>query len=250
MRHFIPFIVLLAVALSGRAAEPPDDGVLLYRGAKRTVAAVKDLEFTRMLTLILEKGANMGPGDGWFKPSECRYSWKWLADRHGQKPDGRITVKDFKGPPEMFRRLDRDRDGVLTAADFDWSDRTSLNQQLGMAARWIRMNSEDGRTITKAEWDAIFKKAAQGTDRLTVEDVRAILNPPSSPRPQGPPPDMPSRSTLLKGLFSAELGSPLEGPKLGDSAPDFTLADLDGKPVSLSQFRDKKPVALIFGSFT
>jgi hypothetical protein len=247
MRHFIPFFVLFAVSLPGRAEEPPEDGALLYHGAKRTVATVKDLEFTRMLTHILEKGPDMRPGDGWFKPSESRYSWKWFADRHGQKQDGRVTVKDFKGPPEMFRRLDRDRDGVLTAADFDWSDRSPRNQQLGMAARWIRMNSEDGRTITKAEWDAIFKKAAQGKDRLTAEDVRAILNP---PRPPGPPPDMPSQATLLKGLFTAELGSPFEGPKLGDSAPDFTLADLDGKPVSLSQFCDKKPVALIFGSFT
>src|SRR5262249_54721090 len=145
MRHSISFFVLLAVALPGRAAEPPEDGALLYRGAKRTLAGVKDLEFTRMLTHILEKGADMRPGDGWFKPSESRYGWKWFADRHGQKPDGRITVKDFKGPSEMFRRLDRDRDGVLTAADFDWSDKSPLNQQLGMAARWIPMNSDDAR---------------------------------------------------------------------------------------------------------
>ena len=31
---------------------------------------------------------------------------------------------------------------------------------------------------------------------------------------------------------------------------DFTLKDLDGKPVSLSDFRGKKPVALVFGSYT
>lgn len=33
---------------------------------------------------------------------------------------------------------------------------------------------------------------------------------------------------------------------VGDPAPDFTLQDQDGKPVSLSQFRDKKNVVLIF----
>lgn len=34
--------------------------------------------------------------------------------------------------------------------------------------------------------------------------------------------------------------------KIGDSAPDFTLKDQDGKSVTLSQFRGKKNVVLIF----
>jgi hypothetical protein len=40
-------------------------------------------------------------------------------------------------------------------------------------------------------------------------------------------------------------------PKAGDMAPDFELCDVDGQsPIRLSDFRDQKPVALIFGSFT
>ncbi len=40
-------------------------------------------------------------------------------------------------------------------------------------------------------------------------------------------------------------------PKAGDAAPDFELKDLDSKnTVRLSDFRGKKPVALIFGSYT
>ncbi len=39
--------------------------------------------------------------------------------------------------------------------------------------------------------------------------------------------------------------------KAGDMAPDFELKTLDGKQtVKLSSFRGKKPVALIFGSYT
>ena len=39
--------------------------------------------------------------------------------------------------------------------------------------------------------------------------------------------------------------------KAGDVAPDFELKTLDGKQtVKLSSFRGKKPVALIFGSYT
>jgi len=37
----------------------------------------------------------------------------------------------------------------------------------------------------------------------------------------------------------------------GDPAPDFTLKKMDGdEEVTLSQFQGKRPVALIFGSYT
>ena len=40
-------------------------------------------------------------------------------------------------------------------------------------------------------------------------------------------------------------------PKVGDSAPDFELADMQGlNAIRLSDFRGKRPVALVFGSFT
>ena len=40
-------------------------------------------------------------------------------------------------------------------------------------------------------------------------------------------------------------------PKVGDGAPDFELHDTDGEnPVRLSDFRGRKPVALMFGSYT
>ena len=40
-------------------------------------------------------------------------------------------------------------------------------------------------------------------------------------------------------------------PKQGDIAPDFILSDVRGKnPIRLSDFHGKKPVALVFGSFT
>ena len=40
-------------------------------------------------------------------------------------------------------------------------------------------------------------------------------------------------------------------PKPGDTAPDFELSDINGEnPVRLSSFQGRKPVALVFGSFT
>ena len=62
---------------------------------------------------------------------------------------------------------------------------------------------------------------------------------------------MPSPQILLKGLFEGEIGSFREGPSVGRLAPDFRLKLHDGdKEVSLSDYRGKKPVVLVFGSFT
>lgn len=38
----------------------------------------------------------------------------------------------------------------------------------------------------------------------------------------------------------------LERVKAGDQAPDFTLENMDGKRISLSDFRGKKNVVLVF----
>ncbi len=40
--------------------------------------------------------------------------------------------------------------------------------------------------------------------------------------------------------------SDLNRIKVGETAPDFTLEDPDGKPVALSDYKDKKTVVLVF----
>ena len=57
---------------------------------------------------------------------------------------------------------------------------------------------------------------------------------------------------LLAGEGKDRQGGPREGTlKVGDPAPDFTLSSPDGKTtMALSSFRGKKPVVLVFGSFT
>lgn len=48
-----------------------------------------------------------------------------------------------------------------------------------------------------------------------------------------------------------QLSNDVEAPKVGDLAPDFELQDPSGEStVRLSDFRGKRPVALVFGSYT
>ena len=56
---------------------------------------------------------------------------------------------------------------------------------------------------------------------------------------------------LFKGLFNGEIGSPYEGPAVGEEAPDFLLPTQDGSElVRLSAYKGQMPVVLVFGSFT
>jgi cytochrome oxidase Cu insertion factor (SCO1/SenC/PrrC family) len=59
---------------------------------------------------------------------------------------------------------------------------------------------------------------------------------------------------LMAGLAlnaTAQTKTPPPDPKIkvGDVAPDFTLTNTDGKPVSLHDFKGKKNVALAFYVF-
>ena len=249
--HRIALILgILAISPSLLRADEPDD-VRFQRALTKTVAAAKQLEFTQMFAMLATKGANMGPGDGWFKPSESRYSWQWLAERYAPDKDGRIARKQFDTQADLFARLDRDRDGVITAADLEWSDSSPFQRQMGQAKQWLQLVNDDGK-LTRDEWAKLFDKLAQGKDYLNAEDARALLNPPRKTGPGGKAGGgMPSKATLLQGLIEGELGSMCEGPRLGQRAPDFTLVSHDEKrTVTLSKFRNEKPVVLIFGSFT
>ncbi len=53
--------------------------------------------------------------------------------------------------------------------------------------------------------------------------------------------------TQLGPKDSAKLpAADLSRIKVGDEAPDFTLEDQDGKPVTLSSYHGKKSVVLVF----
>jgi acetyl esterase/lipase len=60
----------------------------------------------------------MPPSGAGAAPRGSRLSWEQVRAREGVADDGRVTRNKFKGPPPIFDRLDRNRDGVLTKEDF------------------------------------------------------------------------------------------------------------------------------------
>ncbi|HYH67854.1 MAG TPA: deiodinase family protein, partial [Urbifossiella sp.] len=256
---------LVAIATAG-AADPPR--VVLppldpskYADPKAAAATAAEIEkayedkpkpeAVKMLLAILS-GSQMGPGEGWFGPAKSRYTWKWLATRHDLPTLSKELPRDkFRGPPDLFARLDRDGDGTITPFDLDWSERNPYVQQAAMVNRFFRRMDADGDSkLSVQDFEAFLKRAGAGKDYLTPDDFRAAL---LSAGPGGAfmPGDGPSVSMLVKGLYSSEVGSLQEGPAVGDTAPDFELKTADGtQTVKLSKLVGPKPVVLVFGNFT
>lgn len=214
-----------------------------------TLSWMREVEAVQMLAAILSGTPPASGNMGWFHPGQSQYGLKWLAERMDKNGDGAVGKKEFTGSVELFDRLDRDHDGRLTSTDFDWSDDAAINRQMRLVNQLFRRADADhDEKLTAAEWQEMFRRAAKGKDSLNREELHALLFPPP-PRRRGA--GMPSPLTLLKGLFEGEIGSFHEGPKVGRPAPDFTLPRHDEeKSITLSRFRGKKPVVLIFGSFT
>ncbi len=266
----LPFTVflLLGSALPAFAQSSVHDGpdpkikvAELWENAKREshekLPSEKLSELARMLN-ALNADEKLGLGVGWYGPSERLRDWAWLVKRMDANGDARIRSDEWRGPPRFFQVLDRDRDGVLTRDDLDWSVNSLGGRQDSAALKLLRAMDLDGNgQVNEKEWLAFFKRSSGENSYLTANDFRQMIAGDLLEKATGKVPGQKakgkkvSREVWLRCLFEGDLGSAQPGPSINDFAPDFTLPKHEGKEtVTLSSFRDKKPVVLIFGSFT
>ena len=212
--------------------------------------------------------------------------WDHLQKQHDKDGDGKITAAEYDRGEQKFARFDRDGDGVLTAADFErgggrgnrGGGRREGGQRRGGGRRGSRFGNMAGLEIAKhadadrsgsipaAEWKAFMASLAgddgvvdmaklgmsssmggmmgrmvsgmldaDGDGEITTDDLAPMFE----------QLDKNEDSTLQRD----ELG---KLPWPGEVAPDFELpfAGDNSKTVKLSSFKDDRPVALIFGSYT
>jgi thiol-disulfide isomerase/thioredoxin len=209
-------------------------------------------EWVAMMVDILQ-GSQLGPGEGWFKKAvaQTRFTWDAARSNFDKDGDGSISRSEFAGKDGDFARLDRDRDGLLTAPDFDFSPH-ALTPSPGMMLYYMADADANGK-VTREEFQAIFDQLdGEQLGFLSQDELKRLFTPPA--RPKAPPSTAssgPSRAVLLKGLFRQEIGSLQPGPKVDEPAPDFTLKTVDGQgEVTLSKKIGPKPVVLVFGNFT
>ena len=114
---------------------------------------------------------------------ETKYgsAWELLAGEYDGDGDGKVTAEEYTRGAERFQRLDRNRDGTLTAADFEGSGRRGRQGRGGarpdpramqgrVLGRLFELG-EDG-SLTEAqllEW--IGKQDADHDGSLTKEEL-------------------------------------------------------------------------------
>jgi Ca2+-binding EF-hand superfamily protein len=210
-------------------------------------------EWSDMLIDLL-KADEMRPGFGWFKPSEKKYDWSWLSSRFDANSDGHISKDELPADAPyqelLFSRLDRDNDGQLRFADFDYFSPQAPTPP-SMMSQFLSglLDTDSNGRITPEELQSFLRRADKDkAGFLTAEDLYADFSRALANRGGGD--DMPDAGEMLSMFFRGELGVMESGPKLGDEAPDFTLPTHDAsQTIALSTSRNK-PVILIFGSFT
>lgn len=203
--------------------------------------------------------------------------WPFFAERYDKDKDGAISAQEYGRGAETFRRLDANNDGQLTQADFAGDSQGRRRGGQGRGAR--NGNLQRGRLlargldrdrsgdISKAEWTKLLKLLPDegefaekrlheyGISRRTSGRLMTLFD------LSGDGKVTRKEVELLHGNFDAnqdgvlskaELSSAARTASKGQRAPDFDLPTLTDtkKTVKLSSFAGKKPVALIFGSYT
>ena len=212
-------------------------------------------EWADMLLSILQ-GEEPRLGAGWYRPSEDLRGWDWLRERFDQDGDGRVSRSEMGQAGRHMVALDENGDEVITSLDFETGDRLGGKGKDPSVAIFRLLDEDRNARVSWDELSWFFQKADRRKQGfISRKDLARVLEGvfPAAGG-EGEREDVehhPSRWGLLERFFDRELGSFREGPALGAPAPDFELALVrGGRTVRLSDARGKKPVILVFGSFT
>jgi hypothetical protein len=242
----------LIVAQPIKAADPPTKES--FSGAAFLEKAWPEHpEWLAMLADILVKGERMSGSDGWFRKGVAQTRFDWRSTRSALDKDGdeSISRTEFSAPDADFARLDRNRDGALTVADFDFVSPRAA--QAPASLLFSRVDRDGNGKVTRAELDGLFTATdSDSLGFLSLADLQqAIVQTPPTGRGSPGGPDGPTRWTFLKSFVREEIGPFPAGPALNEIAPDFTLRLVHSQEeVTLSKLIGPKPVVLVFGNFT
>ena len=254
----LSLLAVISFAGTDLALAQPDPGKLTSQNAK-TFAQLLDRqwknkpEWALMLTDILS-GKPMKSNSGWFKPSEKRLDWDWLAENFDKNDDAIVSESEAQDFAEVFTAIDQNGDGAITRIDFNWDNVSHVGPSKPSEALFFLLDRDSNGRVDQREilqWMAAQDEEKNGyltpdefSKGLSILDEKR-----AKPGKKSAGNEDPTR--MMNMLLKGDLGTLTEGPKIGDLAPDFELPLLQGNgKVKLSNFRGKKIVVLNFGSFT
>ncbi len=121
---------------------------------------------------VMLAGDTSADGEG---DSRGQRVWERISQRHDQNNDGQVTADEV--PADRFSRMDRNGDGVVTAADFeDLEGRIGRQGRRGhrgpdrMAGIAAAADADKSGTVTQAEWAEFVGGIDTNTDGLVSEE--------------------------------------------------------------------------------
>lgn len=208
--------------------------------------------------------------------------WNHLAERYDVDRDGTIAAEEYGRAAERFKGLDRNKDGVLSAADFAGS--TVMDRYVAQAVLMRHFQADNtANELQRRELCIAFRaRDLDRNGRWSLAEfirVRIAFRKLSLGAPDMPEGVMPWPHVLeavdrndsgdldlceLLAFFDEKdkertgRGAPPvpkpstrpKGPAVGEEAPDFVLASPDGSEMTNLAALRGKPVALVFGSYT
>ena len=195
-----------------------------------------------LLAALAAPALPQDPGRRGREGRDGRSAWERMK-RHDANGDGRVTAEEFRGPDQMFDRLDRDGAGVVTQEEAEEFDRKRSGGGRGDGER-----GSAGRSSGQSH-DWVFRRLdLDRNDRFDGKDLE-ILEKRADENGDG----VVDRTEFTDFLTAVSRDLPRgRAPEEGNAAPDFELTSLDGeRTITLAGLLgEKKPVVLIFGSFT
>lgn len=200
--------------------------------------------------------------------------WKFFSERHDKNADGKITLEEYARGKERFASLDRDGDKLLTRADFEGGRRRGRRRRGGATPSMlgelvIRADKDGDKVVSAGEWKGFVAKIervdltallGESAGESTLVALRKALD--SNADGVLARDEVAAAHQRLDinrdGKVTALERTRRAAPRRGEWAPDFTLrfvgkvkaAEKGQTRFRLSQLRGKRPVALIFGSYT
>lgn len=93
-------------------------------------------------------------------------AWDYLAKRYDADQDGKITREEYTRTDEHFVRLDRDKNGVIEAADMELRSRMRRRPEAGPEA------PEEGEPAPDFELEMLGKESKEEGKQKPAKRVR------------------------------------------------------------------------------
>jgi Ca2+-binding EF-hand superfamily protein len=176
-----------------------------------------------------------------------------MLERFDKNGDGVLEASEIpERMKERFAPMDLNKDGKLTKEELRKAAGRTGKPSAGQPkdespdALFRLLDANGDGKLSEGEIKSaadVLKKLDKNKDGIVDKD-EAVAPAPAARKGKGGRP-----GEIITPAAKGERHQ--DKLKLGDMAPDFTLPDMTGKKqVTLSSFRGKKPVVLVFASYT